>query len=392
MTHVLVKPGGSRCNLDCTYCFYLEKEKLVRPGAMSDQVLETLVQQRLAASDDQEVEFTWQGGEPTLLGLDFFARAVEVQRRYGEGRLVRNAIQTNGVLLDDAWGEFLAANHFLVGFSVDGPEAMHDAYRVDRGGRPSFARVMRGLEILQKHRVEFNTLTVVHRANGDQPGEVYDFLCQVGSRFMQFIPLVERFAAQSTAEGLERSVGEGDGVVSERSVLPEQWGHFLCGVFDRWLERDLGERFLQVVEVALQNYLGVPPSLCLFRENCGEAVALEHNGDLYSCDHYVFPEHRLGNILKRPLSLLLRLPQQKHFGRQKSETLPQYCRKCEVLGACRGECPKNRFLKTPDGEGGLNYLCAGYKRFFLHIQPALAQISGLLAQGKDLKTFFNPTA
>ena len=390
MTHVLVKPGGSRCNLDCTYCFYLEKEKLVRPGVMSDQVLEALVQQRLAASPDPEVEFTWQGGEPTLLGLDFFARAVELQRRYADGRPVRNAIQTNGVLLDEAWGAFLAENQFLVGLSIDGPEAMHDAYRVDRGGRPSFARVMRGLEVLQRHRVEFNTLTVVHRANADHPEEVYDFLCQAGSRYMQFIPLVERFSPQPTSEGLERSVGEGEGEVSERSVLPERWGHFLCGVFDRWLARDLGERFIQVVEVALQNYLGIPPSLCLFRENCGEAVALEHTGDLYSCDHYVFAEHHLGNILKRPLSLLLRLPQQKHFGRQKSETLPAYCRKCEVVGACRGECPKNRFLQTPDGEPGLNYLCAGYKRFFIHIQPALAQISALLAQGQDLRTFFRP--
>lgn len=385
MTHVLAKPTGSACNLDCKYCFYLEKEKLVQPGRMSDQVLEAYVSQHLAHSPTEEVEFTWQGGEPTLMGLDFFQRALELQARLGAGRTVRNAIQTNGVLLDDRWGEFLARHQFLVGLSIDGPEEMHDGFRLDRGGRPTFARVMAGLNVLKKHGVEFNTLTVVHRQNAEHPILVYSFLKELGSRFMQFLPLVEYFADQPGPEGMERAVGPSPGRVSERSVLPEQWGSFLVGVFEEWRRLDIGQRFIQVVEVALQNFLGIPSGLCLFRENCGEAVALEHNGDLYSCDHFVFREHRLGNILTRSIDQMMRLPQQKHFGRQKSETLPKYCRQCSVLRACRGECPKNRFAYTPDGEPGLNYLCAGYKRFFQHIEPTMARLAQRLQQRQPLE-------
>lgn len=342
----MAKPGGSRCNLDCTYCFYLEKEKLLGVGVMSDEVLEAYVKQRFQFAE-RDVEFTWQGGEPTLVGLPFFRKAVELQKRHGDGRPVRNAIQTNGVLLDDAWGEFLKENRFLVGLSVDGPEPLHDAYRPDRGGQPSFRKVMRGLNFLQKHEVDFNTLTVLHHLNAAQPLEVYDFLKSCGSRYLQFIPLVGR----------------------EHSVLPEQFGEFMCTVFDRWVRHDVGEVVVQLFEVGLQAYLGIEPDLCMFRERCGEAVALEYTGDLFSCDHYVLPDHRLGNILQRPLELLLRLPQQKHFGALKSDSLPEYCRSCEVLLACRGECPKNRILETPDGEPGLNYLCAGYKRFFTHARP-----------------------
>jgi len=348
----MTKPGGSRCNLDCTYCFYLEKEKLLGVGVMSDEVLEAYVQQRFQLAD-REVEFTWQGGEPTLVGLPFFRKAVALQARYRDERPVRNAIQTNGVLLDDAWGEFLKEHGFLVGLSVDGPEALHDAYRPDRGGQPSFRRVMRGLEVLQKHGVDFNTLTVVHHLNGSYPLEVYEFLKSCGSRYLQFIPLVGR----------------------EHAVLPEQYGEFLCAIFDRWVRHDVGEVSVQLFQVALESYLGLEPSVCMFRERCGEAVALEYNGDVFSCDHYVLPEHRLGNLLKRPLELMLRLPQQKHFGAQKSDTLPEYCRQCEVLWACRGECPKNRILETPDGEPGLNYLCAAYKRFFKHAAPYIQHMA-----------------
>ena len=370
--HVLVKPGGARCNLDCSYCFYLEKEKLY-PGAsapvMSRQLLESHVRQTIAASPGPEVGFAWQGGEPTLLGVDFFRRAVELQGRYAEGKQITNAIQTNGVLLNDEWGQFLSEYRFLVGLSVDGPAHLHDAYRPDKGGKGSFRRVMAGLEILQRHRVEFNTLTVVHRDNADHAREIYDFLVDCGSRFFQFIPLVERFSSQPVPSGLERSVGEGPGTVHPRSILPEQWGQFLCSIFDHWVRHDVGTVFVQLFEVALQSYLGIPQSLCLFRETCGQAVALEHTGDLYSCDHYVFPENRLGNILEQPLESLLTSPQQVEFGQAKKNRLPAYCQRCEVRRACNGECPKNRFTLTPDGEPGLNYLCQGYKRFFLHVQP-----------------------
>ncbi len=366
--------------MDCTYCFYLEKERLVQSRRMNDAVLEALIRQRLQVTPGSEVEFTWQGGEPTLLGLDFFRKAVDLQKRYANGVQVRNSIQTNGVLLDAAWGAFLAEHHFLVGLSIDGPQPLHDAYRVDRGGRPSFARVMAGLKVLQDHGVEFNTLTVVHGANSGHPDEVYDFLREIGSLYWQFIPLVERFSSQPQASGLDRPVGAVEGQLSERSVIALDWGHFLWRVFERWITEDVGVVFVQHFEVALQNFLGITPSLCLFRENCGEAVALENNGDLFSCDHYVYPEHRLGNILHRSMQALLRLPQQRYFGSQKSVTLPDYCRRCEVLRACRGECPKNRFLLTPDGEPGLNYLCQGYKLFFTRVQPFMAVLSEFLSQ------------
>lgn len=374
----MAKPGGSRCNLDCSYCFYLEKERLVPSATMSDEVLEAYTVQRLQAEPGSQVEFTWQGGEPTLVGLDFFRRAVALQQLHGAHLRISNSLQTNGLLLNSEWGEFLSENRFLVGISIDGPEDLHDAYRLDRGGRPSFRRVMAGLEVLQKHEVEFNTLTVVHRQNSRQPERVYEFLKDIGSRFWQFIPLVERFHPQPDVQGLERFVGEGPGELSQRSVEPRDWGDFLWSLFRMWVTRDVGQIFVQLFEVALQSYLGMPPSLCLFRETCGDAVALEQNGDLFSCDHYVFPEHRLGNILRRPLSQLMRLPQQRHFGQQKQATLPAYCRNCEVLRACQGECPKNRFVLTPDGEPGLNYLCQGYKHFFTSIQPYVGYMAECL--------------
>ncbi len=375
--HVLAKPTGPICNLDCTYCFYLEKEKLYPPAEhaawrMPDEVLETFIRDTIRAQPTPEVHFAWQGGEPTLLGVGFFRRAVELQRKYAEGRAVHNAFQTNGVLLDDEWGEFLAVHQFLVGLSIDGPEKFHDRYRVDKGGQPTFRRVMQGLAALQRHGVEFNTLTCVQRHNSRYPLEIYSFLKQIGSRFLQFIPIVERQATGTFGAGAPLAPVHAEAAsVTSWSVEPLQYGIFLSTIFDEWVRRDVGRTYVQIFDVALQSWLGIPPDLCVFRETCGDALALEHNGDLYSCDHFVYPDHRLGNIQERSLLELAGSEQQRAFGNAKRDTLPRYCRECEVRFACNGECPKHRFLRTPEGEPGLNYLCAGYKHFFRHIDPCM---------------------
>jgi len=367
--HVMVKPIGAICNLDCTYCYYLEKEHLYpegEPFRMPWKVLQSFIRQYSAAHKHlPEIHFAWQGGEPTLLGLDFFERAVALQRKYQPaGCRVTNSIQTNGVLLDDAWGRFLKEQGFLVGISIDGSPDLHDRYRVDKGGRPTFDRVARGLEILQRHKVEYNVLTCVHRHNGDHPLEVYRFLKSLGARFIQFIPVVGRASPTSSA-------------ATSISVGAEQYGRFLTSVFDEWFYNDVGQVFVQTFDVALGIWALGQASLCVFDETCGRALALEHNGDLYSCDHFVDPAHRLGNINETPLLALLEDPRQQAFGRAKGETLPRFCRECEVLEMCSGGCPKDRILQTPDGESGLNYLCAGYKRFFTHCRPAMARLAAL---------------
>ena len=375
--HILAKPIGPICNLDCKYCFYLEKENLY-PGkqgkeswAMADDVLESYVREYIGAQDSPVVSFAWQGGEPTLLGVDFFRKVVELQTRYSNGKHIDNGFQTNGVLLDDHWGEFLAENQFLVGISIDGPQALHDRYRVDKGGQPTFDHVVRGIGYLKKHGVEFNTLTVVQRHNSHYPLDVYRFLREVGSGFMQFIPIVERIADVPSPDGLVLISPDSNAVarVSEWSVEPLQYGRFLCAVFEEWVRRDVGKIFVQLFDVALESWMGLEPGLCVFRRTCGEALAIEHNGDVYSCDHYVYPENRLGNILENPLRAMVDSTQQRQFGSDKLDSLPGYCQKCDVRFACNGECPKHRFIKTPEGEAGLNYLCAGYKLFFHHIDP-----------------------
>jgi len=385
--HVMAKPVGPVCNLDCKYCFYLEKEKLY-PGtsswAMPDGVLDFYIRQYIEAQEAPAISFAWQGGEPTLLGVDYFRKIVELEKKHSNGKRIENAIQTNGVLLDDTWAEFLAQHRFLVGLSIDGPAELHDCYRVNKGGQPTFSAVMRGLSYLKKHGVEFNTLTVVHRKNSQYPLEVYRFLKGLGSRFMQFIPVVERVAATPNAHGLVLIGPDSrrDAAVSEWSVDPLQFGKFLCAIFDEWVRRDVGRCFVQIFDVALESWVGVPQSLCVFREACGEAMAVEHNGDLYSCDHYVYPENRLGNIMEHPLASLAGSERQRRFGQDKRDTLPRYCRECEVRFACNGECPKHRFTATPDGEWGLNYLCAGYKLFFKHIDPYMRFMAFELRQGR----------
>jgi len=374
--HVMLKPRGAICNLDCKYCYFLSKE-MMYPGSrfrMADELLESYTRQYIEAQRVPEVTFAWQGGEPTLMGLDFFKRAVELQQQYRKpGMRIHNAFQTNGVLLDDAWCRFFHQHNFLIGLSVDGPKHLHDAYRVDKGGRPTFDRVMAGLALLKKHRVEFNILTTVHAANVEHGVEVYRCLRdEIGTQFMQFIPIVER--------ANETGYQEGD-QVTERSLTGEQYGRFLISIFDEWVRRDVGRVFVQIFDVALAAWAGERPGLCIFEETCGLALAMEHNGDLFACDHFVEPNYRLGNIQEIPLLDMVASAEQRQFGLDKRDKLPRYCRECEVRFVCNGGCPKDRFIHTPDGEAGLNYLCTGYRAFFNHIDQPMRIMANELRAG-----------
>ena len=365
--HVMLKPRGAICNLDCSYCYYLAKEDLY-PGSsfhMSDEVLDSFTRQYIQAQPVPEVVFGWQGGEPLLMGLDFFRRAVSLQERYGRpGTRVLNTIQTNGVGLDHDWCQFFREKGFLVGLSLDGPMALHDAYRLDKGGNPTFSRVLAGLELLRTHGVEWNILATVHAANAPHPVEVYRFLRDdADAEFIQFIPIVERGAP-------------------EQSVSGEAYGDFLMAVFEEWVRRDVGRVFVQMFDVALAKWVGHPAGLCIFDETCGRALALEHNGDLYACDHFVTPDFRLGNLRNQSLTALVSSPKQGDFGRTKATELPPYCLECEVRFACNGGCPKNRFGLTPQGDPGLNVLCSGYRAFFYHIGPTMEVMAGLLREGR----------
>lgn len=391
--HVMTKPIGPLCNLDCKYCFYLEKEKLFPANEsfrMSDEVLEAYISQYIAQQNVSEVSFAWQGGEPTLLGVKFFQKVVELQSKYANGKAITNALQTNGTLLNDEWGDFLARNRFLVGLSMDGPARLHDAYRVTKKGGRSYAKVLQGLQLLKKHGVEFNTLTVVNAVNSRHPLEVYRFLRDIGSGFIQFIPLVERLAdSEAKKLGLDLAlpprvdqVGTTRLPVTEWSAQPRQYGQFLCDIFDEWVRRDVGRTFVQIFDVTLGNWMGNKGGLCVFSETCGTAMAMEHNGDVYSCDHYVYPQYKLGNLLNKSLGEMVSSEFQTQFGRDKRDTLPQYCRDCSVRHLCHGECPKHRFLRTPDGEPGLNYFCPAYKQFFQHSEPAMRHMMALLRAGR----------
>lgn len=337
---------------------------------MSDVVLENFIRQYIEGQPIEVVQFLWQGGEPTLAGLSFYKIAIENQQKYSDGKKIENAFQTNGILLNDDWCEFFAANDFLIGISIDGPKHLHDHYRVNKGGKPTFDQVMKGFNYLKKHNVKFNTLSVVNQKNSYHALEVYGFLKEIQSEYMQFIPAVEQ-KKNINKKDLENPFNhvDADSIVTDWSVEPIQYGKFLCEIFDEWVKKDVGKYFIQSFDVALESWCGVPSSLCVFAETCGNALAIEHNGDLYSCDHYVFPEYFLGNIQKVPLSLLAAGEVQQKFGRDKKDLLPDYCKKCEYIFACNGGCPKDRFTKSPDGEPGLNYLCKGYKTFFSHVNP-----------------------
>jgi len=373
--HIMAKPRGPICNLNCTYCYYLPKAALY-PGSdfmMTDEVLDSFIRQYITAQHVPEVTFGWQGGEPLLMGREFFERALALQAKYRRpGMRILNTLQTNGTLVDEAWAQFFHDRQFLIGLSLDGPQALHDAFRVDQGGQPTWERVMRGLRPLQQHQVEYNLLCTVHQANAPHPLAVYRFFRdEVQAEFVQFIPIVRRDNATGHQEGL---------TVTPQSVTAQQYGDFLIGVFDEWVRRDVGRVFVQIFDVALAAWRGERPGLCVFEPTCGLGLAMEHNGDLYACDHYVEPRYRLGNILETPLMELVTSAAQREFGQTKLKTLPQQCLDCAVRFVCNGGCPKNRLLPVEDGAPQLNYLCAGYQAFFRYIRHPMEMMVEELRQ------------
>jgi len=406
--HLMAKPVGPICNLDCDYCFYLEKEDMYPPREkfrMSDEVLRAYVQGYIAAQPTPEVEFTWQGGEPTLLGVEFFQRAVRYQREYAGSKTIRNSLQTNGTLLDEQWCQFLAAEDFTVGISIDGPQAIHDLHRPDKQGRSSFDSVMTGLQLLRQHRVQFNVLVTVSRQSTAHGLEIYRFLKAAGGRFIQFNPVVERLPtpaeqvlqlhfAQPPGLSLEppsalAELPASAAAVSPQSVEREAYGDFLIAVFDEWVRNDVGTVHVMNFEWALASWLQLPASVCLFSPRCGKALIVEHSGEVYSCDHFMYPDYRLGNIAEDDLQTLASSAAQQAFGAAKQTTLPAYCQRCPYLFACHGECPKNRFTRTPDGEVGLNYLCPSYKKYFAHITEAMNALGQIVSQGFAASTIMD---
>ncbi len=371
----MAKPVGSVCNLNCTYCYYLEKQKLFPDGpmrwTMSDKVLEAFVAQYIYSSNTPGVLFTWHGGEPIMRGMDFFKNIIKFQQKYANGRKIENSLQTNGTTLTDEWCIFFKDHNFLIGISIDGPEHCHDHYRKYSNGQPSFTKVMKGLELLKKHNVEFNTLSVVNDYNSKFPLEVYLFLKNIGSHYMQFTPIVERVDTDSQQNELSiLPAGTGKaGKITDWTVGPVYYGNFLIAIFNEWVRKDVGNYFVVTFDCILANWMRVPPPLCIYAEICGHAGVVEFNGDVYSCDHYVFPEYKLGNIENKSLLTLMNSELQLKFGRDKKDKLPSNCRKCEFLDLCNGECPKNRIIFTPEGEPGLNYLCEGFKMFYSHVGP-----------------------
>jgi uncharacterized protein len=393
--HAMAKPGGSTCNLDCDYCYYLSKETLPDgpgTGRMSDEVLEQYIRQYIAGVTGNEVVFSWQGGEPTLLGLDFFRKVVALEKKYARPfQVVQNDLQTNGTLLNDEWAAFLKENRFLVGLSLDGPREIHDKYRVTKGRRPTFDKVFAATKLLKRHGVPFNTLTCVNRFNARKPLDVYRFLRnEVGSTYMQFIPIVEYKGFEKTAPHKwdnaalprdgepEARPGHPNSIVTDWSVDPDDWGYFLSKVFDEWSHRDLGKIMVNHFETLVSQHLGMGSQVCIYGEFCGKGVAVENDGSVYACDHYVYPEYRIGNLKTGKLEDMVFSREQVKFGYAKNETLPQYCRKCPYLTDCWGECPKNRIIRTADGEPGLNYLCRGFKQYFAHVIPEVDRIVGEL--------------
>lgn len=370
--YVMLKPAGAHCNLACKYCYYLEKNKLyptAQRHLMSDEMLEQFTREYIEAQTMNQVLFTWHGGEPLLRSIDFYRKALSLQQKYAGGRRIDNVIQTNGTLLTDEWCEFFAQNHWLVGISIDGPQPDHDHYRLTAAGKPSWKKVMQGIKLLKKHGVEWNAMAVVNAYNANHPLEFYRFFKENGCQFLQFTPIVERLTRHEDGRTLASLADKNEIPLSEASVAPEQWGYFLCAIFDEWVRKDVGKIFVEIFDCTLANWMGVSPGICAYSKECGHAGVMEHNGDVYSCDHFVFPEYKLGNIRDQSLIDMLYGEQQQEFSRLKHSSLPRQCKECDMEFACHGECPKNRFMKDKYGDSGLNYLCLGYYHYYQHVAP-----------------------
>lgn len=370
--YVMLKPAGAHCNLACKYCYYLEKNNLYDKShrhIMSDEMLEQFTREYIEAQTMPQVLFTWHGGEPLMRSIDFYKKALTLQKKYARGRRIDNVIQTNGTMLTDEWCEFFAQNNWLVGISIDGPQEYHDHYRLTSTGNPSWQKVMHGIELLKKHHVEWNAMAVVNAYNADHPLEFYHFFKDNGCQYLQFTPIVERLTKHQDGRTLASLADDKEIPLADFSVTPEQWGSFLCAIFDEWVHNDVGKMFVEIFDCTLANWMGVLPGICAYSKNCGHAGVMEHNGDVYSCDHFVFPEYKLGNIRDHTLIEMLYGDKQHAFSRLKHTSLPRQCKECDMEFACHGECPKNRFEKDKYGEPGLNYLCKGYYQYYSHVAP-----------------------
>ena len=370
--YVMLKPAGAHCNLACKYCYYLEKNNLYQNShrhLMSDEMLEQFTREYIEAQTMPQVLFTWHGGEPLMRSIDFYKKALALQKKYAHGKQIDNVIQTNGTLLTDEWCEFFAQNHWLVGISIDGPQEYHDHYRVTPAGKPSWEKVMQGISLLKKHRVEWNAMAVVNAYNAEHPLEFYHFFRDNGCQYLQFTPIVERLTEHEDGRTLASLADDREIPLADASVTPQQWGNFLCTIFDDWVRHDVGKTFVEIFDCTLANWMGVLPGICAYSKECGHAGVMEHNGDVYSCDHFVFPEYKLGNIRDQSLIDMLYGEKQQAFSRLKHTSLPRQCKECDMEFACHGECPKNRFEKDKYGEPGLNYLCQGYYQYYSHVAP-----------------------
>lgn len=370
--YVMLKPAGAHCNLACKYCYYLEKNNLYQNShrhLMSDEMLEQFTREYIEAQTMPQVLFTWHGGEPLMRSIDFYKKALALQKKYSHGKQIDNVIQTNGTLLTDEWCEFFAKNHWLVGISIDGPQEYHDHYRVTPAGKPSWEKVMQGISLLKKHRVEWNAMAVVNAYNAEHPLEFYHFFRDNGCQYLQFTPIVERLTEHEDGRTLASIADDREIPLADASVTPQQWGNFLCTIFDDWVRHDVGKTFVEIFDCTLANWMGVLPGICAYSKECGHAGVMEHNGDVYSCDHFVFPEYKLGNIREQSLIDMLYGEKQQAFSRLKHTSLPRQCKECDMEFACHGECPKNRFEKDKYGEPGLNYLCQGYYQYYTHVSP-----------------------
>ena len=370
--YVMLKPAGAHCNLACKYCYYLEKNNLYQNShrhLMTDEMLEQFTREYIEAQTMPQVLFTWHGGEPLMRSIDFYKKALELQKKYAHGKQIDNVIQTNGTLLTDEWCEFFAKNHWLVGISIDGPQEYHDHYRVTPAGKPSWEKVMQGIQLLKKHHVEWNAMAVVNAYNAEHPLEFYHFFRDNGCQYLQFTPIVERLTEHEDGRTLASLADNREIPLTDASVTPQQWGNFLCTIFDDWVRHDVGKTFVEIFDCTLANWMGVLPGICAYSKECGHAGVMEHNGDVYSCDHFVFPEYKLGNIREQSLIDMLYGEKQQVFSRLKHTSLPRQCKECDMEFACHGECPKNRFEKDKYGEPGLNYLCQGYYQYYSHVAP-----------------------